>query len=398
MLAIKTNVITNEVIQKIKTHQKIGYEKYSNWIPAGSGNFEKTKTDGRYRQNCNTYRDTITCETHRIESLKLIFNHCNKLDCETCFIHASSNRARTINERIIEFRNEARKHGIKTGNILHIVFSPKKELALRRMRDYNEFLEFRSDEVFTMLKDCGIFAGIIFTQLWSYKCQVCGNEDDKCSCQEKELERKLNPHFHVLGFGYLKNNEEFREQYEDWVYINLGRRRDGYHTIFYILTNVALWRKADGKLKPAYQSFGFLKSSQFAQIKEKVKFINDRCPICKKPRKRIVNGIEVYTAPEKIKNSILLFNKYKDQILLTEQKSNKKIDDLFKLNQNKAYLINVSEKDIIFGREIKYKRIVREYKLVDVYGLRKITMKNKMQYRKNKKIWERNEKEGNGYG
>jgi len=45
--------------------------------------------------------------------------------------------------------------------------------------------------------------------LWSYKCQTCGKEEDNCNCQEKELERKLNPHFHVLGFGYLKGNDEF---------------------------------------------------------------------------------------------------------------------------------------------------------------------------------------------
>ena len=223
MLAIKTKVNTKEVIKNIKEHQKLEFESFSNWIPAGTVNFEKTRVDGRYRENCNTFRDTITCEDHRIESLKLIFNHCNKLDCETCFIHASSARARTINERILEFRNEARKHGIKTGNILHIVFSPKKDFALRRMKEYKEFLEFRSDEIFKMLKECGIFAGVIFTQLWSYKCQICRKEEDKCVCQEKEFARKINPHFHVLGFGYLKSNKEFREQYEDWVYINLGR-------------------------------------------------------------------------------------------------------------------------------------------------------------------------------
>ena len=155
MLAIKTSVNTNEVIKNIKDHQKLEFESFSNWIPAGSGSFEKTRVDGRYRENCNTYRDTITCEDHRIESLKLIFNHCNKLDCEICFIHASSDRARRINERILEFRNEARTNGIKTGNILHIVFSPKKDLALKRMKDYNKFLEFRSDKIFSMLKDCG---------------------------------------------------------------------------------------------------------------------------------------------------------------------------------------------------------------------------------------------------
>jgi len=67
LIAIQSHAITSKVIQDIKQHQTIDYENFSNWIPAGSGNFEKTKTDGWYRENCNTYRDTITCEYHRIE-------------------------------------------------------------------------------------------------------------------------------------------------------------------------------------------------------------------------------------------------------------------------------------------------------------------------------------------
>ena len=398
MLTIKTNVNSNEVINKIKTHQKIEFEDYSNWIPAGSGNFERTKTDGRYRSNCNTFRDTITCETHLIKSLKLVFNHCNKLDCKTCFIHASSKRARSINEKILEFKAEAKKHGIKTGNILHIVFSPRKSLALRKMGDYNEFLEFRRNEIFTMLKECGIFAGVIFTQLWSYKCQVCGKEEDNCNCQEKELERKLNPHFHVLGYGYLTSTEEFREYFKDWVYVNLGRRKDAFHTIFYILTNVALWRKADGKLKPAYQSFGYLKSSEFVKVGERIKFVNDRCPTCKNPRKRVVTGVEVHVAPEEVKDSMIFINRGKNQTILTEKYHSKEIGESFKHNQNQTYIIQVSEINLIFGHEIKYKRVLREYKLLDVNGLREITMKNKTQYRRDKKKWKMEEKESNGYG
>jgi len=106
----------------------------------------------------------------------------------------------------------------------------------------------------------------------------------------------------------------------------------------------------------------------------------------------------VFTAPEDVKNSILLFNKGKNQIFLTKTTSNKKLDDLLGLSEKKTYLINLSENDIVFGREIKYKRVVREYKLVDVDGLREVTMKNKIQYRKDKKKWGENNKQGNGYG
>lgn len=66
MLAVQPKPITNDAIKKIKSHQEADYEAFSSWVPAGSGNFEKTRTDGRYRKNCNTYRDTITCENHKI--------------------------------------------------------------------------------------------------------------------------------------------------------------------------------------------------------------------------------------------------------------------------------------------------------------------------------------------
>ncbi len=172
---------------------------------------------------------------------------------------------------------------------------------------------------------------------------MCGKEEDNCDCQEKEMERKLNPHFHVLVFGYLKNNDEFREQYEDWVYVNIGRGKNAYLTIFYILTNVALWRKADGKLKPAYKSFGYLKSNEFVKVEEKIKFVNDRCPTCKEPRKRVVTGVKVYRAPEEVKDSILFINRSENQTMLTERYHSKEIGESIKLNQNQAYLIHVSE-------------------------------------------------------
>ena len=104
----QSQAITSEVIKKIKEHQKLGFENFSNWIPVGSGNYEKTQDDGRYRDNCNEYRGIVTCENHKIESLKMVFNHCNKLDCETCCIHAVSDRARMLNEELIASQKESK--------------------------------------------------------------------------------------------------------------------------------------------------------------------------------------------------------------------------------------------------------------------------------------------------
>jgi len=83
---------------------------------------------------------------------------------------------------------------------------------------------------------------------------------------------------------------------------------------------------------------------------------------------------------------------------LTEKTLNTQLYDLLQKYQNKTYLINISEQDIVFGREMKYKRVVKKYKLLNVDGLRKLTKKNKIQYRKDKINREGNNKQGNEYG
>jgi len=138
-----------------------------------------------------------------------------------------------LNERLLEFQKEAKKYGIKTGNILHIIFNPKSNLALKRMKDYNEFLEFRSNEIFTMLKDCGIFAGIIFTQLWSYKCQICGKEERKSISAERtffEDTDDFNSIFSKLGDINEKIHRSVIKHHIAYKTISLKIRFEGYQT------------------------------------------------------------------------------------------------------------------------------------------------------------------------
>jgi len=67
MITVQTNLITSDTIQKIKERQKIDFEKLGSWIVAGSGNYEKIQDDGRYRKNCNTFKDAITCKDHKVK-------------------------------------------------------------------------------------------------------------------------------------------------------------------------------------------------------------------------------------------------------------------------------------------------------------------------------------------
>ena len=343
MLLLETNIILSETIQKIKDEQSIKFERLENWVIAGSGNYEKTTNDGRYRSNCNTYRDSITCESHKIKGLKVRFNHCNKLDCTSCFIHASSERARKINNKILKLQREARNRGIKTGNVIYLVLSPKPEFVLSQLKDYESIKRLRR-KIFIMLKKAGIFAGVMINQLHSIKCKKCGKPEETCDCKDKQLIKALNIHFHILGYGYLINSEEFRKENNGWMYVNLGRREDAYNTIFYILTRVSIWRKEDGKLNPAYQMFGWLKSNKFVPISQRIVYRKDKCPICKKARKKILDGVKT------IKNQ----ESYKGLIPYIERINNAKADlkDVIDQKSKKKMFIEVSEKHIVLGKEI----------------------------------------------
>ena len=272
-------------VEQVKKYRYIPFEKFGNWIEVGSGNYEKLSDDGRYRENCNSFRLDISCNEHKGERTRFYW-HCGKLDCATCFIEASSRRSRRINERLLEFQREAFKRSIKTGRILHFTLSINRDLALKMMADYDgNFIPFRRDIINPMLQDMGVFAGVVFTHIRSATCQSCGEKEKNCQCDTKVLIKKFNPHFHVIGYGYIINAKQFKKKYLDFVYINHGRRYDAYHTIFYILSKASLWRKEDGTLKPAYTYFSWLSGKKFKKIKETIIHHTDNCPICKKPRK-----------------------------------------------------------------------------------------------------------------
>jgi len=157
-----------KVIDQIKENQTLEFERIANWIIAGSGNFEKTHDDGRYRDNCNTFRGASACQDHVYKSLTLHYNHCNKMDCETCFIQGASTRARDLNERLQKFKEKALKEGINVGKIKHIALSPKRELMKEILTDYDLYLKFRKEIVVnTILEKSGLFAGILILDLWT---------------------------------------------------------------------------------------------------------------------------------------------------------------------------------------------------------------------------------------
>lgn len=300
-----------------------------------------------------------------------------------------------MNNKIQKFQREARNRGIKIGNIIYLVLSPKPEFVLSQLKDYQSVKKLRK-KIFRMLKKAGIFAGVTFTQLHSVKCKKCGKPEENCTCKDKQLIKALNIHFHILGYGYLINSEEFRKENNGWMYVNFGRREDAYNTIFYILTRVSMWRKDDGKLNPVYQMFGWLKSNKFMPISKRVVYNRDKCSVCKKARKKILDGVKTIINQESYSGLLPYIERINK---LKADSKDKLVKEVIDQKSKKRAFIEVSEKDLVLGKEILYARIEVKYELKNLDELRRLTTINKMRYRKDKKDNESEIlKEGNGYG
>ncbi|MFX1392650.1 MAG: hypothetical protein ACFFAH_03665 [Promethearchaeota archaeon] len=391
----------NKIIKWRRQYKNKVYKKYSSWILAGSGNFKLTKDDGRYRMSCNTYRNAYTCENHPIKSMKIGLNHCNKFDCETCYTYTASNRALRISETMEALKGEAKKENINIGRIKHIMLMPKK-ISLLLFINYDKFLKFRR-KVKKMLQECGIFAFAIFTHLWVLRCTNCGNEENICKCQEKDIFWELNPHFHVIGFGYMLNNQEFRKKFNYWIYRKFPDRKnikDAYNTVFYVLTHCALWKKPDGNLKPAYKDYGYLEVKELVTTRKRIKYKVHTCRYCKNTLREVVAGITPKGDQPNFRDDMSLL--YKAKQLGVKKKGLKEKEMYRKLAQyvynNDNFKLEVVEQDLKLGKKVMAKKIVREYRIKDIDGLRRIVKENHRRYREDKKKWNQNKKESNGYG
>lgn len=296
--------ISRATATKVSGISQLVFEKFGEWIPAGSGNFEKITTEGNYRDNCNKPRMNLTCE-HGHSKNKLIFQHCSKMDCAVCFVTSSSSKARIMDRRFKAFQRLCYINQIRIGKIVH--FSIMLDKKREEFRTYDGYRKYKSKVLLPMIKDMGIVGGACLLHVWSNYCTSCEQEHKNCTCMEGEAElvRQINLHVHVVGYGFLMNAREFKDKYPEIVYRNhLPRRSDAFYTVFYVLSKASLWRKPDGKLKPSSSYFGWLHGRKFGKFNEQKEIRTDNCPECHEPR--IIESIE----DEKLKHRVV----YKIQV------------------------------------------------------------------------------------
>ncbi|MBN1802555.1 MAG: hypothetical protein JW891_13670 [Candidatus Lokiarchaeota archaeon] len=356
------------ISNQMKKGEKLEFERLGNWIIAGSGNYEKTQSDGRYREICNTYRGASTCEHHKTESLTPQFTRCRKFDCETCFPAAASEEARDIEHKLLSFKESAREQGIDIGDYASIVISYKD--PLKHLETYEAFKKLQR-KAGSILKSNGLLGGVIINHAWALKCGHCNQKLSDCQCERIKLKATINHHFHAIGFGFLTHSKEFQKHHPGWIYVNHGRRKTLHETLFYCLSHCSLWRKPDGKLYPAYAYFGWLSSRKCRISDIKIGWRTARCCHCKKELKEIEQGVNVSGDRPVFPAHAPIRTRARNLGIKTEGKSlhQLRLEIQNRVMNNGNFKCSISEGELKLGKAVKFQVVTIAY---EIKGLQKL--------------------------
>jgi len=142
------------------------------------------------------------------------------------------------------------KAGQDLGPVKHYILSPPQDWAIEliQTKDGSIELRVRANEILRsngFLGGCIIFHPfrkfILFNGKWIDE-ETANNYLRKKIKNLKDPPVKWiwGPHFHIIGWGYLTQSDDFFDQTGGWVYKNLGPRRSVYDTAFYLLTHAGL--------------------------------------------------------------------------------------------------------------------------------------------------------------
>jgi hypothetical protein len=98
---------------------------------------------------------------------------------------------------------------------------------------------------YQIAKQSGLWGGACFFHSYRLKCSSCGSAipdyNRTCSCGNSAFQLFFSPHFHIQGFGWIRNTKEGFERH-GWVVKNLGIRKSVFWTFQYLLSHAGVSR------------------------------------------------------------------------------------------------------------------------------------------------------------
>ena len=171
---------------------------------------------------------------------------CGRPECPVCYESWASREAHRIDYRISQFKTKMKK--------IHVTVSPSR-------RDWGLSVSSMRKKAYVLSRKVGFLGG------------SCIFHPFRQDAESKEW--YFSPHFHLIGFGWVKGTgENYRSS--GWVVKNIGVRESVQATAFYQLTHCGVYYGKGRKHSVTW--FGRLSYNKLKVIPEKPK--KEICPLC----------------------------------------------------------------------------------------------------------------------
>ena len=208
------------------------------------------------------YKGCDRCKHHPNEKFyvqRTVFG-CFRSCCKKCWLtkwlSRESNRA---TRRIENYEACRKRHGFSRSKPIHVIVSPDWDDKFQRY-------DILKEQCVGILKNAGLEAGLVIYHPFSY------DKEKQCWI--------VRPHFHVIGFGWVKQIKEKAEN-KNWFVKNKGIRESLHSTIYYQLSHC-------GVAKGVHSVFYFGGLGYRAKYASEIKVVDDEaekiqrklCPFC----------------------------------------------------------------------------------------------------------------------
>lgn len=186
---------------------------------------------GTLRHNPKFVSKILSCENDIGHYLKVIPHHCGKLSCPACSPYEISYNSTKTAVKLMTGAKYAERNNRADRVLQHITISPPQGLYFKFLT-LDGFQEMKKYAV-KVASDAGIKGGLIIFH--PYRQNGINDDDDipddytpTASNDGNKYHARFAPHFHVLGFGWLKPaSAEFMESHKGWLFkaIRTGKNR-----------------------------------------------------------------------------------------------------------------------------------------------------------------------------
>ncbi len=160
--------------------------------------------------------------------------------------------------------------------VFHVILSPPQNI---RWDTSDEFREIRR-MVYRIAKFHGLDGGALIPHPYRLRCKKCKgtipDHNKVCPiCGGSEFEWFFSPHFHFVGFGWIRITKAEFEKH-GWVIKNLTDRKSVYYTFQYILSHAGI---SKFHTVTWFGDLGY-RSKKMKGGVPKVRFLRSACPVC----------------------------------------------------------------------------------------------------------------------